>query len=198
MISENLIYPNEFKPFIISKNQIITPICTRGYTGAVVIKLVLEKMIGQDHVRSPYGIIADPKFGNSNDIIERIDVTQYDACDEFEKVFGFTRNKNIHNAQTIVMDEINIYNPVRNNKIYYDAIQRYVWKFPTDKQKVFIIMTMDEKEIRAVMNNLEKTDILVIFSSYNLVAYPQNGIVPFSVEAYMELINKIKKYFVLK
>lgn len=198
-----IFYPTGDNPFVLSRDQIITPICTRGYTGAPVIKLVLQELLScNNNIRNPYGITADPKFVFVNDdainnaIINKSDVTLYSKEDEFEKVFGFVRNDNLQNAQTIIMNEMSVSKIIGYNKDYCDAIKKRIWNFQSDKQRVFILMTMDEREIAATVENLVETDILVIFKSYNLVAYPPNGEKPFSVNAYKTLINKIKKYFV--
>lgn len=194
----NIIYPTASNPFIINRNQIITPICTRGYTGAVVIKLVLEKMIGVENVRAPYGITADPEFA-STDNITRTDVTVTESNDEFEKVFGYRRNDRLQNAQTIIIDQLNaagITNISRNNETYCEYISKNVWNFRSDKQRVFILMTMCKHEINAAVKNITDTDILVIFHSYNTIAYPPYAL-SFSEKAYRLFVDKVNDYFVM-
>jgi len=192
--------PTPGDPFVVKPEYIITPICSRGYTGALIIRIILEQMLGPGNVRKHYGITADPEFVFANDmegIIVATDVTEYDVNDEFEQAMGFKRNATLHNIQTVILKQMRTDTIMGPNKTYAKLIKYNVWKFPTNKQKVFILMTMDQKEIDATVKNLSETDILVIFRCYNEVAYPINGSKPFSKEAYTAFINKVKQYFVL-
>jgi hypothetical protein len=58
-------------------------------------------------------------------------------------------------------------------------------------------MTVMDKEINAVISNLTDGDTLVIFRSYNEVAYPADGVEPFSVIAYTKFIEKVRQCFVI-
>src|SRR5271154_2146925 len=96
--------PTPDNPFIINDQQIITPICTRGYDGALIIKIILQKMIGLENVRDQYGISADPQFGDA--MVNTTDVTIKDATDEFNKVFGYDRSEQHQNVQTKILQQL--------------------------------------------------------------------------------------------
>lgn len=190
----NIYYTTPRHPFNYDKNQIITPICSRGYTGALILKLFLQNKI---EVRDQYGIIADPKFSENTIKISDFDVTIFQENDEFEKVFGHKRNDNCQNIQTQIMKQMHVDKITFPNEEYNKLIMEKVWKFPTNKTKIFLLMTMDQREIDATIENLSTNDILVIFQSYNEVAYPPNpNIKAFSKKAYLDFIEKIEKYFV--
>lgn len=209
-----IFYADPTNPFKINPRQIITPICTRGYTGALVIKLVLQQLVGINNVRDQYGISADPKFvfndpasgDSSMKIIAMTDVATLPQfldppyqCDndEFEKVFGFPRSNRVQNSQTKIIRNMNMQAIVGYNESYCAEIKNIVWNFATELDRVFILMTVADREINAAIANLDDNDTLVIFRSYNEVAYPINGAKAFSVDAYMGFIRKVLKCFVV-
>jgi hypothetical protein len=138
-----IFYANPTSPFKINQRHVITPICTRGYTGALVIKLVLQQLVGTDNVRDQYGISADPKFvfadsetSNCDEkIITITDVATLPqnldppyACtnDEFESVFGFPRNNHVQNVQTKIIRSMNKSVIVTRLKTPYGIFQQ-IW-----------------------------------------------------------------------
>lgn len=237
MTETNIYYPTHENPFVVTDNYIFTPICSRGYTGAQIIKIVLEELVDKSNIRDPYGITADPKFvydgewyfskdigwefkTNNNEDYKKIiyptDVTVYSETDEFEKVFGYKRCDSLQNVQTQIMKKMGMTSINRPNLFYTMAIEYFVWNFYTDKQKVFILLSMDEKELDAVKKNLKPSDILLVIRSYNEVAYPSQKyhkypiintniqqwefspktlILPFSENAYKLFYCKLKGYF---
>jgi hypothetical protein len=215
----NIYFPTPENPFVVTNDMIITPVCTRGYTGAQIISMVLEELMDKSNIRDPYGISADPKFvfdgqwcynddnhswkfetNNSEDytkIIKSTDVTIYSVTDEFEKAFGFKRNEKMQNVQTRIMNLMGVTSFVGPDLFYTKAIEYMVWNFPTDRQKVFILITMDDKELDAVKKNIRPEDIIVVIRSYNEVAYPpQKLFAPYSESVYKCFYKKIKQYFV--
>jgi len=222
MTTNNIFYPTHLTPFLIKDDYIFTPICTKGYTGAQIIKIVLEKIINKENIRNPYGITADPKYAfkgewikindkwtyhTSNDedfttVVQQTDVTLYSENDEFEGFFGFKRCDELQNVQTQIMKEMNLSKIIGPSFHYFNEIIKRVWNFKTDKKKIFILLTMDDKELDIVKKNINFQDIIVVIQSYNEVAYPpldnENSIKPFSKEAYKNFYDKIFKYFIKK
>lgn len=194
----NIHYSTKKNPFIIRDCHIVTPICTRGYTGAPILKIILKKIgVNANNIRNPYGIIADPKYVDPNvdfTFVVKKSVSSRVEGDEFVNVFEDINNSNLQNFQTIILEEMNVSQIERTESIYVSNIVNRVWNFSIDnckEQRVFIIMSMDDNEINTVIKNVTSCDIIVVLKTYNLALYPLNGIIPLSYRAYEQFITVI-------
>jgi len=132
--------------------------------------------------------------------------------DAFEAVYGYPRGPLTENMQCQIIKSMAESHPVTRDGIlttttdeeveainyFYQELHHKYWHYPTDEAKIFILFCSgpDAPEKQIVLKHaVAAGGILVCVYMEDIIAHPQDGIAPFSEEAYKAFNRKMSKLF---